>query len=348
MFKGKIKTYQTNDKILDYIFGKNIYRKKRTLGEGSFGKVVLVERINPSEPNGSKYFAIKISKRFRTISNIKSSSKRDDDDKPKDLNFIELRELIIMKTISHPNVINLKEYKLCRKDREIWILMDYLPTDLGKFFAKNKDNKDVMNEKFFKNIPYQILNGLNYLHQNLIIHRDLKLENILYDEVKNIAKIADFGLSRKYDFDIETQYTDVGTFPYKPPEVILGLTHYSTEFDIWSVGCLLVEICIGFHLFGEDNAQGVIKLIYKIFGSFNETTLPGFKNFPSSKILKNVLENEGIGLINYIKSKKKFDFENNNFYDLIEKMLCINPTKRINAKDCLSHPWFSNVDKLNI
>ena len=346
MCKGKIKSYQINDKILDYKFGKNIYRKKKILGEGSFGKVVLVERINPSEPNDSKYFAIKISKRFRTDSKSKSAFKKGGDEKPKELNFIEIRELNIMNTIKHPNVINLKEFKLCRKDREIWILMDYLPTDLGKFFTKNKDNKDVMNEIFFKNIAFQILNGVNYLHQNLIIHRDLKLENILYDEKKNIAKIADFGLSRKFDFDIETQYTDVGTFPYKPPEVILGLTHYSTTFDIWSVGCILVEICTGFHLFGEDNDVGVIKLLYKIFGSLNETTLPGFKNFPSSHILDNLSENKGIGLINYIKSHQKFDFENYNFYDLIEKMLCIDPTKRISAKDCLNHPWFSNVVKL--
>ena len=51
-----------------------------------------------------------------------------------------------------------------------------------------------MNEKFFKNISYQILSGINYLHQNMIIHRDLKLENILYDKEKNIVKITDFGL----------------------------------------------------------------------------------------------------------------------------------------------------------
>ena len=92
-----------------------------------------------------------------------------------------------MKTINHPNAMNLKDFKFCREDREIWILMDYIPLELGKFFSQNRTNKEVMNEKFFKNISYQILNGINYLHQNMIIHRDLKLENILYDEEKNIA-----------------------------------------------------------------------------------------------------------------------------------------------------------------
>ena len=346
MSKGKIKFYQVNDKNTYYKFRKNIYIKKRILGEGSFGKVILVERVNPSEPNDSKCFALKISKRFRKCSKISSASKKDEDEKPKELNFIEIRELTIMKKIKHPNVINLNEFNLCREEREVWILMDYVPTDLGKFYAKNKDNKDVMNENFFKNIAFQIINGANYLHQNMIMHRDLKLENILYDEEKKIARIGDFGLSRQFDYDKETQYTDVGTFPYKPPEVILGLTHYSTAFDIWSIGCILVEICTGSHLFGEDNDLGVIKLMYKIFGSFNETNLPGFNKFPLSKKLENLPESKGFGLVNYIKSNQKFDFENNHFYDLIEKMLCIDSNKRISAKDCLSHPWFSNFAKL--
>ena len=346
MSKGKFKTFPIDDKKIYYKFRKNLYRKKKTLGEGSFGKVILVEKENDNGSSDSKNFALKISKRFKHISKKDSSAltSRKEDEKPRELNFIELRELVIMKKIEHPNVINLVDFKLCRKDRAIWILMDYLPTELGKFFSENKENKDIMNEKFVKNIAYQILNGVNYLHTNMIVHRDLKLENILYDEKKNIIRIGDFGLSRQIDFDVSCQYTDVGTFPYKPPELILGLTHYSAAFDIWSIGCILVEICTGCHLFGENDAIGVLKLLYNIFGSFNDILLPKFKSFPSSKLLENLPEKKGIGIVNYIKSKKKFEFENNNFYDLIEKMLCIDPTKRISAKDCLNHPWFANID----
>ena len=345
MSKEKIISFQINDNKLYYNFRKSKYRKKKILGEGSFGKVILVEKVEPTGESDSKAFAIKISKRFkRAVKKNNSNAPKIDDEKPKELNFIEIRELVIMKKIHHPNVMSLKDFKFCREDREIWILMDYMPIDLGKFFSLNRNNKEIMNEKFIKNIAFQILSGVNYLHQNMIIHRDLKLENILYDEEKNNVKITDFGLSRQFDYDINSQYTDVGTYPYKPPELILGLTHYSTSFDIWSIGCILVEICIGSHLFGENDAIGVIKLMYKIFGSFNESLLPGFKNFPSSKILENLPENEGIGLINYIKSKIKIKFENDDFFDLIKNMLCIDPTKRINAKDCLSHSWFSNME----
>ena len=348
MSKDKIKFFEINNNKKLYKFRTNQYLKIKTLGQGTFGKVVLVKLENQTNERDSKYFALKISKRFKKISKMNNSNGiddgKDEKEKPKELNFIELRELIIMKKLRHPNVVNLIDFKLCREEREIWLLMDYLPIELGKFFFQNKQNPKIMNENFFKNISYQILNGVNYLHQNLIIHRDLKLENILYDEEKNIVQIGDFGLSRQYDYDINSQYTDVGTYPYKPPELILGLTHYSTSFDIWSIGCILVEICTGSHLFGKDNQIGVIKLMYEIFGPFNDEVLPGYKNFPSSKILENLNAKKGIGLINYIEKNKKFDFENNNFFDLIEKMLCINPTKRINAKECLNHSWFFDMN----
>ena len=345
MSKEKILSFEVNSNKTYYNFRKGKYKKTKTLGEGSFGKVILVEKVDPNAPNDSKCFAIKISKRFKKVSkrNKNPGIISVEEEKPREINFIEIRELVIMRKINHPNVMNLKDFKLCREDREIWILMDYIPLDLGKFLSQNKANKEVMNEKFFKNISYQILSGINYLHQNMIIHRDLKLENILYDKEKNIVKITDFGLSRYFDFDISARYTDVGTFPYKPPELILGCTYYSTNFDIWSLGCILIEIVTGCHLFGESDALGVLKLMFKIFGSFNEKTLPGFKNFPSSKILENLPETSGIGLINYIKDKKLFDFENDDFYDLIEKMLFIDPTKRISAKECLCHPWLSKM-----
>lgn len=335
-----------DDKSVYFFRNYGCLKKISTLGEGSFGKVVLAQGSDIASQGDSKKFAIKISKGFKKFSKKvddrnELEDKNKGEEKRKELNFVELRELFIMKKIKHKNVINLLDFNLNRKDRELCILMEYLDTDLGKFFHENRDNSKAMNENFLKNISYQILSGLNYLHENNIIHRDIKLENILYDPRNNIVKIGDFGLSRQFDYDLSTQYTDVGTYPYKPPELLLGLTHYSTSFDIWSTGCILVEICTGTHLFGKDNALGVIRLMYDIFGSFNDDVLPGFKNFPNSKILETLPEAHGIGLVKYIKDNQKFNFVNDDFYNLIEKMLCIDPTKRISAKDCLNHRWLS-------
>ena len=348
MNKTEVEILDSDDSKSVYNFGKYGKLKKiDILGEGSFGKVILAKKMDLINQQDSKIFAIKISKGFKLISKETTQKnepkvKDKEEERKKELNFVELRELYIMKKLNHNNVINLLDFNLDRKDREFCILMDYFQTDLGKFFYENRENPNVMNEKFLKNISFQILSGLNYLHENNIIHRDIKLENILYDSKNNIAKIADFGLSRQFDYDLSAQYTDVGTYPYKPPELLLGLTHYLTPFDIWSTGCVLIEICIGTHLFGKDNPLGVMGLMYQIFGSLNDDILPGYKNFPSSKILKLLPETRGIGLINFIKEKQKFSFENDDFYNLIEKMLCIDPTKRISSKDCLAHKWFAN------
>ena len=344
MNKEEIEELEPKDDESIYRFKKYGFLKKvKTLGEGSFGKVILAEKIDLSNQGDSKEFAIKISKGFKKfLKNNEPENENEREERRKELNFVELRELYIMKKIKHDNVINLLDFNLSRNDGQLCILMEHLKTDLGKFFRENRDNPKVMNENFLKNISFQILSGLNYLHENNIIHRDIKLENILYDIKNKIAKIGDFGLSRQFYYDLSAQYTDVGTYPYKPPELLLGLNHYTSSLDIWSTGCILVEICTGAHLFGQDNALGVMSLIYKIFGSFNDDILPGFKKFPSYRIFESLPKTQGIGLVNYIKKNQKFKFVNEDFYNLIEEMLCIDPTKRINAKECLAHKWFLN------
>ena len=252
MSKEKILSFEVNDNKTFYNFRKSKYRKNKTLGEGSFGKVILVEKVDPIAPDGSKYFAIKISKRFKKVTkrNNNPGILAKEEEKPRELNFIEIRELVIMKKINHPNVMNLKDFKLCREDREIWILMDYIPLDLGKFLSQNKTNKEVMNEKFFKNISYQILNGINYLHQNMIIHRDLKLENILlcYNTEEGVysnniflsqIKIIDFNTCMQSGTYIET-FMDP-TFVYEDFDDIIC----DEKVDIWALGVLCYEMLTG-------------------------------------------------------------------------------------------------------
>ena len=344
--------FQINEDVDKYKLESGLYEKVDTLGEGSFGKVLLVNKVSPDNQNETKEdsykFALKVSKRFQKKSKAQKNEteeSKNSKEVPREINFVELRELTILKRLSrthHVNIVNLLDYDI--REYETLILMDYVPTDLKKFFSDHKNDPKVMNEKFFKNIAHQIICGVNHLHSHQIIHRDLKLENILYDEKNNIAKIGDFGLSRIFDYCLESQYTDVGTYPYKPPEILLGLKKYTTAFDIWSIGCLLVQICTMSLLFCANDPLGVLKLMYEIFGSFNDNVLPGYKGFPNSNLIINLPENEGFGLIEYIKKNKKFEFENDNFYDLISRMLCIDPTKRISAKECLEHPWFKNLD----
>ena len=344
--------FQINDEVDIYKMKSGAYQKDTTLGEGAFGKVLLVNKVTQNKLNEEKEdsykFALKVSKRFQKKSKARENETEESKkskEVPREINFVELRELTILKKLSrthHLNIVNLLDYDI--GETETLILMEYVPTDLMKFFAKNKNEPKIMNEKFFKNIAHQIICGVNHLHSLQIIHRDIKLENILYDEKNNIAKIGDFGLSRIFDYSLESQYTDVGTYPYKPPEILLGLKKYTTAFDIWSIGCILVQICTMNLLFCANDPLGVLKLMYDIFGSFNNNVLPGYKNFPNSNLIMNLPEKKGFGLVEYIKKNKKFEFEKDDFYELIKRMLCIDPTNRISAKECLEHSWFKNLD----
>lgn len=353
MSKKKLFFFDINENIPVYKFKKDSYEKIALLGKGSFSKVFLVKKIEAENVKDSNYFCLKVNKRYDFIEINTNSENKENilepnlcEDKSNEISTVELRELIILKKISifhHKNLVNLIDVNFEKK--ETWILMEYLPTDLTRFFNSNSQNPNVMNETFFKNIAYQIANGLYFLHKSQIIHRDIKASNIFYDPNNNIVKIGDFGLSRIVDYNPNNRYTLAGTFAYQPPEVLLGFRQYNKTFDIWSFGVVLVEICTNENLFGKSTEIGVLKLIYEIFGSFNQNILPGYDKFPNSNLIEGLPEKKGIGLINYIKAHEKFKFENEYFYDFIQKAICIDPAKRISAKDCLNHPWFKNLEK---
>ena len=371
-----LKYYDIDNKRKIYYFKNNgSFEKIELIGEGSFSKVIKVQKINNSEKELQGYSnicTIKISKKYKLketnkkkISNNQEKLLKNDDDifidekksekkiykndflnsRPKNINFIEIREISNMMTLSHPNVLKLLDFNVQNESKEVWMLFDYIPTNIGKYYIEKKDPK-IFTENFFKNIAYQIINGVFYLHKNLIIHRDLKPENILYNDSKNLIQIADFGLSRKISFDLYEKYTNVGTFPYKPPDVLLGNQYYGFSFDVWSIACILVEIITGKILFPANDSLSILKLMFEIFGIFNKNDLPFCEKlnfFNKMNFNDNNLNKKPFGIINYIKKYSMIEFENDYFFDLIQKMFIIDPNKRIKLKDCLKHPWFENL-----
>lgn len=112
---------------------------------------------------------------------------------------------------------------------------------------------------------FQLLRGLTYVHRRKILHRDLKPQNLLISEVGEL-KLADFGLARAQSVPSHTFSSEVVTLWYRPPEVLLGSTQYSSPLDLWGVGCIFVELLTGSPAFpGVKDAADQLERIFKVF-----------------------------------------------------------------------------------
>ncbi|KAL0323791.1 UNVERIFIED_CONTAM: Cell division control protein 2A [Sesamum calycinum] len=180
------------------------------------------------------------------------------------------------------------------------------------------------NPRLVKTFLYQILRGIAYCHSHRVLHRDLKPQNLLIDRRTNALKLADFGLARAFGCDSMVQ----------SPEILLGSRHYSTPVDVWSVGCIFAEMVTRRALFPGDSEIDELFRIFRIMGTPTEdtwpgvTSLPDFKSFPKwpPKELATVVPNlDSAGL------------------DLLGKMLCLDPSKRITARSALEHEYFKDI-----
>ncbi|KAL4226645.1 NUAK SNF1-like kinase 1 [Mactra antiquata] len=253
---------------------KNRFELKKTLGEGTYGKVKLaVER------SSGKQFAIKY---------IRKSKIHDEHD----LNRIR-REIKIMSSLNHPHIIKVNEV-FENKDKIILVMEC---ADGGELYDYINNNN--LTEKDARRIFRQIVSAIQYCHRLGIVHRDLKLENILLDRDNN-AKIADFGLSNYYNYSDKLK-TFCGSPLYASPEIVSGQPYYGPEVDCWSLGVVLYTLVYGTMPFDGSNFKRLRTQITT--GDYYEPDKPS----------------ESAGLIRHL--------------------LTVNPAKRANIGDILCHWW---------
>ena len=258
------------------------------------------------------------------------------------LNVKTINEVDILRSLTHQNILEPIEFKIKDNANGLWMLFNFFPTNIGEFFKRNIKKGNLITESFFKNISMQIIQAVSYLHENLIIHRNLKPDNIIFNESKNQILISGFGLCKKISFDYTiNDEKNIGSLAYKPPDVLLGNKYYVGSLDVWSIGCIIVELIIGRVLFQGNNELEVLNSIYRLF-EINEINEQKSNNNINQKIFSLLTSNRKTNLlINYIKNFSMINFENDDFYDLIQKMITIDPVRRITLEDCLKHSWFT-------
>ena len=262
------------------------FQIKEIIGEGMFGKVKLAIHLLTNEK-----VAIKIFDKGK----IKSKKEKE---------YID-REIAILKKLNHYNTIKL--YNIIQNDEFIFFIQEYIS---GKELLHYIENTYNLSEKDICKLYQQIISGIEYMHEMGIVHRDLKLENILLNYKKDI-KIIDFGLSNKYDKDIdELLHSSCGSPCYAAPEMIRGVEYRGINTDIWSSGIILyLMLCKKFPFNDKNN----------------------------SKLYQKILSGKFI-IPNYLSNEAK---------DIIIKLLKVNPQERISMSEIKNHPWFNIINKNN-
>ncbi|KAF9916643.1 NUAK SNF1-like kinase 1 [Linnemannia zychae] len=205
------------------------YRLLHNIGQGSFSEVKLAIDTRTGD-----HVAIKVMSRAM----VQSSDR---------LGISVRRESDLLKSIQHPNIVNFRE--VVETSLQMCIVLDYASG--GELFEYVADKRAIATEEDIQCIFAQIVDAVDYLHQLNIVHRDLKLENVLLEPrpgnpLRPRVKLTDFGLAKVIDADSPLLTTRCGSEDYAAPEIILGQPYDGREADIWSLGVVLYALLVGF------------------------------------------------------------------------------------------------------
>jgi len=277
----------------------NFYLYGRLIGQGAFGKVNIGLNILTGRVVAIKSF------------NKKNVNKNGDNMKK------ILYETNLMKKLNHPNITKILE--MFEDDEYILIAMEYI--NGGNLFSFVKKRRK-LSEKTAKFLFKQIILGIKHIHSQKIVHRDIKLENILIDLNNNI-KICDFGIGRILSSSKQMLHDKCGTPMYMAPEILLSSKSKGYEgfpVDIWSAGISLYIMLSG--------------------------TLPfNLKNNESSSIDEENNNNIELQYSIINKEPKKIEKISDEARDLLKGLLNKNPHKRLTIEQILNHPWMQNDEK---
>ncbi|XP_073105256.1 cyclin-dependent kinase C-2 isoform X2 [Elaeis guineensis] len=302
------------------------FEKLEQIGEGTYGQVYMAREIKTGE--------------IVALKKIRMDNEREG------FPITAIREIKILKKLHHDNVLQLKEIVTSpgpEKDEQgkpdgnkykgsIYMVFEYMDHDLTGLADRPGMRFTVPQIKCYMR---QLLTGLHYCHVNQVLHRDIKGSNLLIDNEGNL-KLADFGLARSFSSDHNGNLTNrVITLWYRPPELLLGATKYGPAVDMWSVGCIFAELLYGKPILPGKNEPEQLTKIFELCGTPDEVNWPGvskipwYNNFKPSRPIKRRL-------------REVFKLFDRHALELLERMLTLDPSQRISAKDALDAEYFWN------
>lgn len=261
---------------------------------------------------------------------------------PDSVNIVELLETL---RDFPPDDKNLNQKQVSRDSkssvrRAFFMVFPYMSYDLTGILSNPQVN---LKESDLKSIMMQLLRGINYMHQNMYLHRDIKASNILINS-NGVLKIGDFGLARQYSEPRPTLNTPGGgvtqltglvmTRWYRAPEVLLGDDRYGTAVDIWGIGCVFGELYERKPILpGKDDIQQVYD-VFNLVGGPNQKTLPNLERYKIEKLKIKMAP------CPRTLEKRFGEHMSPEGVQLLGQMLLLDPNQRVTALKALEHPWF--------
>ncbi|XP_077100421.1 serine/threonine-protein kinase MAK isoform X12 [Siphateles boraxobius] len=283
----------------------NRYTTFKQLGDGTYGSVLM----GKSNESGELVAIKRMKRKFYSWEEC-----------------MNLREVKSLKKLNHANVVKLKE--VIRENDHLYFVFEYMKENLYQLM---KDRTKLFPESVIRNISFQILQGLSFIHKHGFFHRDMKPENLLCMGPE-LVKIADFGLAR--EIRSRPPYTDyVSTRWYRAPEVLLRSPVYSSPIDIWAVGCIMAELYTLRPLFPGNSEVDEIFKICQVLGTVKKSDWPeGYQlaaamNFRFPQCVPTPL-------------KTLIPNATNEALDLMRDFLHWDPKKRPSAAKALRYPYF--------
>ncbi|PNI46223.1 MAPK15 isoform 1 [Pan troglodytes] len=245
------------------------------------------------------------------------------------------REITLLQEFGdHPNIISLLDVVRAENDRDIYLVFEFMDTDLNAVIRKGGLLQDV----HVRSIFYQLLRATRFLHSGQVVHRDQKPSNVLLD-ANCTVKLCDFGLARSLgdlpegpEDQAVTEY--VATRWYRAPEVLLSSHRYTLGVDMWSLGCILGEMLRGRPLFPGTSTLHQLELILE--------TIPP----PSEEDLLALGSGCRASVLHHLGSRPRQTLDallppdtSPEALDLLRRLLVFAPDKRLSATQALQHPY---------
>lgn len=244
------------------------------------------------------------------------------------------REIMLLQSLKHPNIIKQLNVYRAINDRDIYLTFEYMETDLHSTIRAN-----ILQEIHQKYIFFQILCCMKYLHSAELVHRDMKPSNVLINS-DCLVKVCDFGLARSLksqgpaQCQILTDY--VATRWYRAPEILFGSPQYTTGVDLWACGCILGEMITGKAMFpGHSTMDQIDKII----------RFTGYPSLPDIESIKSPFARTMLESVSHhppIKFEDAYPKEDLDKLTILDKLIRFNPKYRLSADDCLKMKWMKD------